>query len=402
MFPNEQAKLWHTSPFAERATKGSLAFAPQIRLCDCTLRDGEQQAGVVFTFDDKIRIARALDAAGVYEIEAGTPVQSPEDCAAVEAIAHAGLHAKVSALARARKDDVDLVARTGAWGVRLSLPISPIQRANKIKLDDEQYLALARDITRHSKERGLYVTFSPYDTTRCDLDFLKRVLATLQRDQTIDRVRLVDTTGCATPHVIRFLVGEMKKAADIPIEIHCHNDFGLGVANTIAGAEAGAEYLLVTVNGIGERCGNAALEETALALRVLFGVELGLDTSKLTELSRLVEELSGVTLQVNKAVVGRGAFAHESGMVVAGLLKEPFTAECYRPELVGQRREIVIGKKAGIASVEAKLQELGITAAREDVVRLVEAVKAKALQTKRPLESADFKTLAKTVIEKHS
>jgi isopropylmalate/homocitrate/citramalate synthase len=174
------------------------------------------------------------------------------------------------------------------------------------------------------------------------------------------------------------------------------------VANTIAGAEAGGEYLSVTVNGIRERCGNAALEETALALRVLFGIDLGLDTTRLTELSRLVEELSGVALQVNKAVVGRGAFAHESGMVVAGLLKEPFTAECYRPELVGQQRQIVIGKKAGIASVEAKLRELGIEALRDDVARLVEAVKAKAVQTKRPLESAEFKKLAQAVINQRS
>jgi isopropylmalate/homocitrate/citramalate synthase len=402
MHPDDREKLWETSPFADRAAEGLVRFAPEIRLCDCTLRDGEQQAGVVFTVEDKIRIADALDAAGVYEIEAGTPAQSPDDRAAVEAIAHAGLRAKVSALARARKDDVDLVAATGAWGVRLSLPISPIQRTSKLKLDDEQYLTLAREITRYAKERGLYVTFSPYDTTRCELGFLRRVLETLQRDQTVDRVRLVDTTGCATPHIVRFLVGEMKKAADIPVEIHCHNDFGLGVANTIAGAEAGGEYLSVTVNGIGERCGNAALEETAVALRVLFGIDLGLDTTKLTELSRLVEELSGVALQVNKAVVGRGAFAHESGMVVAGLLKEPFTAECYRPELVGQQREIVIGKKAGIASVAAKLRELGIEAPRDDVARLVEAVKAKAVQTKRPLESAEFKKLAQAVIDQRS
>jgi isopropylmalate/homocitrate/citramalate synthase len=402
MPPDDREKPWETSPFADRAAEGLVTFAPEIRLSDCTLRDGEQQAGVVFTVDDKIRIAGALDAAGVYEIEAGTPAQSADDRAAVEAIAHAGLRAKVSALARARKDDVDLVAATGAWGVRLSLPISPIQRTSKLKLDDEQYLTLARDITGYCKERGLYVTFSPYDTTRCELGFLKRVLETLQRDRTVDRVRLVDTTGCATPHVVRFLVREMKDAADIPIEVHCHDDFGLGVANTIAGAEAGAEYLSVTVNGIGERCGNAALEETALALRVLFGIDLGLDTTKLTELSRLVEELSGVTLQVNKAVVGRGAFAHESGMVVAGLLKEPFTAECYRPELVGQQREIVIGKKAGIASVEAKLRELGIEAARDDVVRLVEAVKAKSVQTKRPLESDEFKKLAQAVIDQRS
>ena len=392
--PAEQNKLWETSPFAARAAEEDhVGFAPQLRLCDCTLRDGEQQAGIVFTVDDKMRIARALDDIGIYEIEAGTPIQSPEDREAVEAIVEAGLKAKISALARARKDDVDLVAKTGAWSVRLSLPISQIQRSNKLKLDDEQYIALAKDITHYAKDRGLYVTFSPYDTTRCDLDFLRRVLDVLQREGTVDRVRLVDTTGCATPHVVRFLTREMKKAADIPIEIHCHNDFGLGVANTIAGAEAGAEYLSVTVNGIGERCGNASLEETAAALRILYGVDVGIDTSKLTVLSRLVEELSGVRLQVNKAVVGRGAFMHELGMVVAGLLKEPFTAECYRPELVGQTREIVIGKKAGIASVEAKLQETGIALPRDALPRLVEAVKATAQRTKRPVGTEEFKKL---------
>ncbi len=397
----EDTKLWETSPFADRAAKDDhVAFAPQLRVCDCTLRDGEQQAGIVFTVDDKIRIARALDDVGVYEIEAGTPVQSPEDCEAVEAIAQAGLKSKISALARARKDDVDLVAKIGAWGVRLSLPISQIQRSSKLKLDDEQYVALAKDITHYAKDRGLYVTFSPYDTTRCDLDFLRRVLDVLQRQKTIDRVRLVDTTGCATPHVVRFLTREMKKAADIPVEIHCHNDFGLGVANTIAGAEAGAEYLSVTVNGIGERCGNASLEEAVTALRVLYGVDVGIDTSKLTKLSQLVEELSGVTLQVNKAVVGRGAFVHESGMVVAGLLKNPFTAECYRPELVGQTREIVIGKKAGIASVEAKLNELGVCFPREEIPRLVKAVKAIAMKTKRPVGTDAFKKLVENLAER--
>lgn len=390
--------MWETSPFAERAARREkVAFAPDLRLCDCTLRDGEQQAGIVFTVDDKIRIAHALDDVGVYEIEAGTPVQSPEDRAAVEAIAHAGLRAKVSALARARIDDVDLVAQTGCWGVRVSLPISPIQRANKLDLTDEQYVDLATRITRYAKERGLYVIFSPYDTTRCELDFLRRVLDVLQREKTVDRVRLVDTTGCATPHIIRFLTREMKRTTDIPIEIHCHNDFGLGVANTIAGAEVGAEYLSVTVNGIGERCGNASLEETAAALKILYGVDVGIQTEKLTKLSRLVEELSGVALQVNKPVVGRGAFVHESGMVVAGLLKNPFTAECYRPELVGQKREIVIGKKAGAASVEAKLNELGISFPCELLPELVGVVKAAAFQNKRPVSTNEFKQLVQQV-----
>jgi len=398
---SDESKMWETSPFAEQAAKlDKVAFAPTLRLCDCTLRDGEQQAGIVFTVEDKTAIARALDDVGVYEIEAGTPAQSPEDRAAVEAIAHAGFKAKVSALARARKEDVSLVAEAGAWGVRLSLPISRIQRASKVDLSDDEYLDLAKRMTHYAKERGLYVIFSPYDTTRCDLDFLRRVLQTLQYEGTVDRVRLVDTTGCATPHVVRFITREMKRAADIPVEIHCHNDFGLGVANTIAGAEAGAEYLSVTVNGIGERCGNASLEETAAALKVLYGVDVGIDTAKLTRLSNLVEQLSGVTLQVHKPVVGRGAFMHESGMVVAGLLKNPFTAECYRPEIVGQKREIVIGKKAGATSIEAKLKELGISIPRQQVAALVAAVKATAVQTKQPVGTDEFKKLVESLARK--
>jgi isopropylmalate/homocitrate/citramalate synthase len=400
--PVDGPELWQIGPFAAEAAKANTSFAAEIRLADCSLRDGEQQAGIVFTYEDKLRIAQALDDLGVFEIEAGTPVSSSEDRRSVEAIAGAGLRAKVSALARGRRDDIDVVAACGAWGVRLSMPISAIQRANKTHLDDEQYLKLALEMTAYAKEKGLECIFSPYDTTRCDLAFLRRLLGEFARHGTVDRVRLVDTTGCATPHVVRMLVREMKRAADIPIEIHCHDDFGLAVANTIAGAEAGAEYLSVTINGIGERSGNAALEETALALKVLYGVDTGIDTTKLVAVSRLVEELSGVTLQAHKAVVGRGAFAHESGMVVAGLLKEPFTAECYKPELVGQKREIVLGKKSGLASVQAKLDELGITATSEQVRRVVDAVKLEAVQTKRPVSNIRLERLVAGILSDQS
>lgn len=394
-----QSRLWEIGSFGAKAARSQLRFAPEIRVADCTLRDGEQQAGIAFTVDDKLEIARGLDALGVYEIEAGTPISSPEDRAAVEAIAQAGLKAKVSALARARRDDIDLVAGCGAWGVRLSLPISRLQRENKLHLDDAAYLRLALEMTRYAKERGLYCVFSPYDTTRCDLPFLRRVLRELERAGTVDRVRLVDTTGCATPHVIKFLVGEMRKAGDIPIEVHCHDDFGLAVANTIAGAEAGAEYLSVTINGIGERSGNAALEEVVLALKVLYGIDLGIDTRQFVSISRLVEERSGIGLQAHKAVVGRGAFAHESGMVVAGLLKEPFTAESYAPELVGQRREVMLGKKAGVASVQAKLGALGLSVAPEQLRRLVDEVKSEAVRTKRIISDTQLRDIVARVAD---
>jgi isopropylmalate/homocitrate/citramalate synthase len=395
----QNLKLWERSPFARESLAARPLFAPDIRVADCTLRDGEQQAGIVLTSDAKLEIARELNALGVYEIEAGTPASSRDDCDAVEKIAAAGLRSKISALARARRDDIDRIVACGCWGVRLSLPISRIQRAQKAGLqDDEKYLNTALEMSGYAKERGLTCIFSPYDTTRCDIEFLRRVLSTLARHGTVDRVRLVDTTGCATPHLIRFLTAEMKKASDIPLEIHCHNDFGLAVANTIAGAEAGAEYLSVTVNGIGERAGNAALEETAVALKVLYDVDLGLDLGRLYGLARLVEERTGVTLQRHKPVVGDGAFAHESGMVVAALLKDPFTAEAYVPELVGQRRRIILGKKTGAASVQAKLQDIGLAATPDQVGRLVELVKSEAVRTRKPVDDPAFAMLAAGVL----
>ena len=393
-------KLWETSPFSDEAHKGS-QFPPQVKIADCTLRDGEQQAGIVFTKQDKVDIAHALDRLGVYEIEAGTPASSDEDRQAIEQIASAGLKAKVSALARGRKDDIDLVASTGAWAARLSMPISQIQRVTKLKLGDEEYLKRALEMTSYAKERGLAVIFSPYDTTRSELPLLRRLLEQLERSKTADRVRLVDTTGCATPQITAFLVREMRKASDLPIEVHCHDDFGLAVANTVAGVQQGAEYISVTVNGIGERSGNASLEETALALRVLYGVDCGIDTTKLVEVSRLVEERSGITLQAHKAVVGRGAFAHESGMVVAGLLKEPFTAESYVPELVGQKREVILGKKSGVASVEAKLQHMGISVPAEQMPKILTSIKEEAVRTKRPVGDDRLRELANALIVRH-
>ena len=390
---SNEKKLWETSPFSE-AAHGESNFPTEVRIADCTLRDGEQQAGIVFTRQDKVDIARALDRLGVYEIEAGTPASSDEDREAIQEIASAGLKSKISALARGRRDDIDLVAITGAWGARLSMPISAIQRMNKMKLGDEEYLRSAREMTTYAKERGLEVIFSPYDTTRSELPLLRRLLDQFNQTKAVDRVRIVDTTGCATPQIVGFLVREMRQVTDIPIEIHCHDDFGLAVANTIAGAQHGAEYVSVTVNGIGERSGNASLEETALALKVLYGVDCGLDMTQFVAVSRLVEDLSGIALQAHKAIVGRGAFSHESGMVVAGLLKEPFTAESYVPELVGQKRDVVLGKKSGVASVDAKLKQLGVAVPSEALSGILADIKNEAVRTKRPVGEDRLREIA--------
>jgi len=246
------------------------------------------------------------------------------------------------------------------------------------------------------------VIFSPYDTTRADLGLLESLLERFASERCADRVRLVDTTGAATPQAISYLVRFMRETGGIPVEVHCHDDVGLGTANTVAGALAGAEWLSVTVNGIGERSGNAALEEVATSLAVLYGVDTGVSMSSFVELSRLVEEYSGIALQSHKPVVGRNSFSHESGLVVAGLLRDPFTAESYDPRLVGQVRRIVVGKKSGRASVEAKLQQLypSDTCPELDVDALVERIKTQAIHLGRALEDDEVRELVTTLSER--
>jgi isopropylmalate/homocitrate/citramalate synthase len=226
--------------------------------------------------------------------------------------------------------------------------------------------------------------------------FLERVLREIAKAGTVDRVRLVDTVGAASPLAIKYLVGKMKSIlGSIPIELHCHDDFGLATACTLAGAEVGVEYLSTTMNGLGERAGNAPTEEVLVALKFLYGVDLGVHLEKLNEASRLVEELSGVGVQQHKAVVGKHAFAHESGMVVAGIFKNPFVGEAYRPEAVGKKREILIGKKSGAMSLSKKLEEKGLTLSKEETRVLLRQVKEFAIAHKRTLTDEEFFALVK-------
>jgi len=395
-----QRGMW-PSPFNEQSGRKILP-GRQILLSDCTLRDGEQQAGVTFDRADKLRIARALDGMGIYEIEAGTPASSEEDREAIAEMCQLGLRAKISVLCRAMATDIDQAMALGVWGVRVSFPISSLERKHKLKgISDDEYLRRALDITEHSRRKGAYVIFSPYDTTRAELPFLKRLVAELERAGTVDRLRVVDTTGCALPEAVSYLIGQIRDAAPaLPLEVHCHNDFGLACANTLAGIVAGADYASTTINGLGERSGNAATEEVMMALEALYGVKTGLDLAKVTAVSALVAEISGVFMQPNKAVVGENAFRHEAGMVVAGVLQDPFTAEPYAPEVVGQRRRILIGKKSGLVSISYKVQEMGLAVAGERFPDLLMRVKQAAIKKRGALTDGEFKTLAEDLLER--
>jgi len=390
---------WAVSPFNAMGMASDAAPGSPPRISDCTLRDGEQQAGLVFSRQSKVAIAAMLDGLGVHDVEVGTPAVSEDDRAAIEEIAASGLRATVSALARATEADIELVAGTGADAVRISFPISARQRAAKLHVDDGQYVSESLRISRYAKKLGLQVVFSPYDTTRADLRLLERLLRAFRRDGCVDRVRLVDTVGAASPEGIRFLVGFMREAVgDIPIEVHCHNDFGLGTANTIAAALAGADYLSVTVNGLGERAGNTPLEEVVVALKVLYGIDTGVATQRLKRVSDEVQRLSGVAVQPHKAVVGANCFRHETGTVVAGLVRDPFTAEPYAPEVVGQQRRVILGKLSGAASIRYKMAELGISHADADVTTILAAVKERSISLQRSLDDDEVRRIADDVL----
>jgi isopropylmalate/homocitrate/citramalate synthase len=398
MLNGPQGGKW-PCPFNEM---DGVQMAPERRifLSDCTLRDGEQQAGVAFDRGAKVEIARAMDDLGIYEIEAGTPASSEEDREAVAEICRLGLQAKISVLCRAVNNEIDMALDLGAWGVRLSFPVSTLERKYKLKgIGDDEYLERALAISEYARRKGAYVIFSPYDTTRAELPFLRRLVAELQKAGTVDRLRVVDTTGCALPAGISYLVGQILDAAPkLPLEIHCHNDFGLSCANTLAGITAGADYASTTINGLGERSGNAPTEEVAMALEVLYRVQTGLNLTKLTSVSRLVSELSRVTPQPHKAVVGENAFRHEAGTVVAGVLQDPFTAESYAPELVGQRRQILIGKKSGLVSIAHKIQEMNLAIPEERFPEMLTRVKATAVRQHRALTDQEFKALAEEML----
>lgn len=387
------------SPFNQPAG-AAIASGRCILFADCTLRDGEQQAGVVFDRAGKVAIARAFDDLGIYEIEAGTVASSEEDRQAMAEMCGLGLKAKISALCRGLNADMDQAAALGVWGARLSFPISQLERKHKLKgISDDDYLKRALELCDYGKRKGLNVIFSPYDTTRADIPFLRRLVGELERAGTVDRLRIVDTTGCALPAAITYIIEQIRAAAPkLPLEIHCHNDFGLACANTLAGIVAGADYASTTINGLGERSGNAATEEVAMALEVLYGIATGLDLTKLTAVSRLVAELSGVRTQVNKAVVGESAFRHESGMVVAGLLQDPFTAEAYEPELVGQRRQILLGKKSGLVSIAYKVKELALPVPEQSFPAILNRVKQVAVNKHRALTDDEFETIAKEMM----
>ncbi len=360
------------SPYNEIVRRGNAGR--RVRIFDTTLRDGEQTPGVALATTDKVAIARILDDLGVDSIEAGFPANSPGELAAVKAVAAAGLRAKTCALCRTIPGDLDAAIAADVDEIHVFIATSDIHLTHKLKMSREQVLDRAAWAVEYAKAHGFVVEFSSEDATRTDLAFLKTVHMRVQEAHA-DRIDVADTVGTISPAAMRHLIPALKEVTRVPIAVHCHNDFGLATANSLAAVEGGADQVHVTVNGIGERAGNASLEEVVMGLRAFYGIETGVDSTKLTRASKLVSRLTGVLVQPNKAIVGDNAFAHESGIHVHGLLGDQSTYEAMVPDLVGKERRIVVGKHTGVHSVENRLEAYGFRLSHEQLAAITARVK---------------------------
>ena len=362
---------YYISPFNKEA---EIKFPKDILIYDTTLRDGEQTPGVCLSPEDKIDIAKKLDELKIHQIEAGFPIVSKREAQTVKAIANEGLNASVICLTRARKEDIDKALECDVDGIITYMGTSDIHLQHKMHIGRQEAMNISMNAIEYAKDHGLYVAYSSEDATRTDLDFLKRIYKNAE-SYGADRVHIADTTGAITPQGIHFLVQEIRKVTNVRIAMHCHNDFGFAVINSIYGLLAGGNCVSTTVNGIGERAGNASLEELVMALKILYGHDLGFKTKHIQDLSKLVEERTKVRVPENKPIVGKNVFRHESGIHVDAVIEEPLTYEPFLPELVGQKRQLVLGKHSGCRAVKAKLDECGYEVTKDQLCKIVEKVK---------------------------
>jgi len=363
-----------------------------VKILDTTLRDGEQTPNVALSADDKLKIAQALDELGVDIIEAGFPVNSEGEAEAVKRIAGAGLKSEICGLCRASKSDIDAALACDVDSVHVFLATSQVHLEKKLKISREEARDKAVTAVQYAKEHGLIVEFSCEDGTRTDLDFLNVVHKAIEEAK-VDRIDIPDTVGVMVPPAMTQFVSEIKKATRVPIAVHCHDDFGLSVANSLAGVLGGAEEIHVTVNGLGERAGNAALEEVVMGLQAFYGMKTKINTRKLAFVSRLVSQLTGVAVQPNKAIVGENAFSHESGIHVHGILSDGSTYEPMRPEIVGKERSFVMGKHSGVHALDNKLREYGLEMSADKMKEVVQRVK-KYAESGKKLDDAELLAVA--------
>lgn len=353
----------------------------RIVLNDTTLRDGEQAPGVAFTTAEKVSIARVLAKAGITEIEAGTPAMGHEEVSAIRAIVEAGLAATIIGWCRLKKSDVDAAIDSGVSMVNVSVPSSDLQLAAKLGIGRGAALEQLKRVGSYARDRGLDVAVGGEDSSRADVDFLVELIAAA-KTAGARRFRVADTLSVLDPDASFALVSELCANTDLELEFHGHDDLGLATANTLAAIKAGATHASVTVIGLGERAGNAPLEEVAVALKQLYGCDTGVVLSELENVAALVAGAAARTIPLNKAIVGEHVFTHESGIHVDGLRKDRRSYQALDPQLLGRSNRFVIGKHSGLSAITALLSELQLSVSDEESRAILARIRKHAVEHK--------------------
>jgi isopropylmalate/homocitrate/citramalate synthase len=399
---------WFTSPWCYLPeVRKNDTFVPKIKIHDVTLRDGEQQTAVVFRREEKVAIARQLDALGIHRIEAGMPAVSEQDKAAISDIAALGLNAEVFAFSRCIPEEIKVVKACGCSGVVVEIPASDHMIKNAYGWSVDRAMKASIDTTLAAKEAGLYTVFFTIDATRTEVGRFLDIVDQVATEGHMDALTMADTVGGCTPDAIGYVVKKVIERLKKPVEIHCHQDFGLGVANTISALAAGASVAHTTVTGLGERAGNVPMEDVVMSLLCLYGIDLGIHTEKFCEVSRFVLDLAKVAIAPNRPIVGEKLYEVESG-IIAGWIRlarkdNPLEYVPFAPELVGQKPvSIVLGKNSGPPSMEEWCEKLGVTASDEEGMAMLKQVKAKSFEKKDLLTADEFKEIVERVLQKAS